>query len=478
MAAVSAVAVLVSSAALTTAASADTKGAAPVYAERGWTKLSTGPGLNISTPPALLRFRSKLIVTWQQGSGSVYSRLLGSDAKTIGSISTVVTGWSEIDADQRPFLQYDVPRVAFAGSHSLDSTDPYNGPVVYALAPNGADWTPGLGSLTQSPIGTDGFGIGVFGGDGDRPITVYASGGGHQLAVHDDVDVEVPAATPDLLTPDLQETQDVSAAKDLTTGVGYAVWYSGRTETQGIHAINVYPTIGAPTAAAPLSRFQQDGSFTSNNPSQATALTSRIGGGVWAAYTTGYDKTSALVLWNVESGRTLVMHRPGTDLQYVNLSAGPDGRLWVSWIQGGTVYATRTNPWVTRFGVVRAVTAPGEDVTRTAGDGTLGPLDVAITSRGSGSTPAIYSARFLEGLAVGVSPRGISHKKGGSVVVTVSDAGLAVADVTVTVGGKAKTTNAAGQVTFAVPALSARGAHSVSATEDGWYPGKASFRVG
>jgi hypothetical protein len=133
---------------------------------------------------------------------------------------------------------------------------------------------------------------------------------------------------------------------------------------------------------------------------------------------------------------------------------------------------------VTKFGVLRTVLAPGEDVTRTAGNGALGPLDVAITSRSTGSVPAIYSTRILEGLRVSVSPAKVSYTKGGTVVVSVTDAGVPVPGISVKVGSVVKVTNAKGKVSFAMPAHSAKGAHPVTASGTGWWPGATSFKVG
>jgi hypothetical protein len=143
------------------------------------------------------------------------------------------------------------------------------------------------------------------------------------------------------------------------------------------------------------------------------------------------------------------------------------------------VYATRTNPAVTAFGVLRAVPAPGGDsATRTAGDGALGPLDAVINVEVGTAAPAIYSARILEGLHVAVSPAKVSYAKGGTVVVSVSDAGVPVSGVSVKVGSAVKVTNAKGRVSFAVPAHAAKGVHAVTASSTGWWPGASAFKVG
>jgi hypothetical protein len=128
--------------------------------------------------------------------------------------------------------------------------------------------------------------------------------------------------------------------------------------------------------------------------------------------------------------------------------------------------------------------APGESPTRTAGDGALGPLDAIINVVGTAKDSAgnyldeIDSTRIYEGLRVGVSPAKISYAAGGSLVVTVTDAGVPVPDVAVTVGGVVKNTNGKGKATFAVANHSAKGFHSVTASAVGWYGGRAAFKVG
>ena len=443
-----------------------------------WTKLSVGAGINVSTGPGVVRWGSKLLVTWKQGPGSVKARLLDAAARPVGAVSSVVSGWSEIDADARPFILSGAPAVAFSGNHSLSPTDPYDGPVVYARSGTGAAWSLGSGALTQSATGTGDDGIGAVQVAAGDPVTVYSGGGSRHLAIHHGIGPGVPAATADVSTPSLGETQFVNVARDAKSGVVYAAYYSGLSNsTQGIHAIGVYPNISAPSPAAPGSVYTVDGSATSNVPGQFVALASRTVGGVWAAYAAGHGASSALVLWNVQTHRALVLHRPGLNLQYVNLSPGPGGRLWVSWVQGSTVLATRTNPAVTAFGVVRALGAPGGSPTRTAGDGVLGPLDEVINVTNGAAAPAIYSARILEGLRVSASPARVSYDLGGTVTVSVTDAGLPVPGVTVRVGSVLKLTNAAGRATFTVAKHSVKGAHAVSASRTGWWPGASAFRV-
>ena len=209
------------------------------------------------------------------------------------------------------------------------------------------------------------------------------------------------------------------------------------------------------------------------NPGQNVAVAGRIGGGVWAAYGSGYPSPHHLVLWRVGTSQRLVLTRPGS-IQYVGISAARGGRMWVWWVEGNKVFATRTNPAVTRAGVVRGVTAPGgASPTRTTGDGALGPLDVVVNAQ-PGATSAIWSTRILESLRVRVKPR--HAHAGDSVRVRVTDAGVAVRGAVVRLGKVAKRTNAHGRVTFTV-AGGSTGARAVVARAPGYDRGRATFRV-
>lgn len=458
-----------------------------------WIQLSSGGGIAISYQPRVLRWKGKLIVAWTQDTAdrlhsALNTRILSNKAKPLGAVTTALTPtWSTVSADPEPFLLGGVPTIAFGGNRSLDSSDPYNGQMSFVQAADATSWTLGTGSLTFSRSAYGDYGFGAVDDGTGVPVTAGVYSSSDHVTVHHGLDPSVPGTLPDIpLAPTGGDAQNANVARDLKTGVTYAIWYSSSSGAdQGIRAAQIWPTQSAPLPPAPLSTVNFEGAKESINNLQDVGIVGRIGGGVWAVYSSGYPSAHTLVLWKVGTSTKLTLHTSG-EVQYPTVAAGPGGRLWVSWIEGSQVRAVRTNPAVTKWGIVRTLDAPDATdggPTHLAGDGQLGPLDVAITSggrpltKGGNPTAQIYAARIYESLAVAVSPRGISYKKGGTVKVTVSDAGLAVPGVKVVVGGKAKTTNSAGQVTFAVPALSAKGAHSVLASANGWFPGKATFAV-
>src|SRR4051812_42029812 len=65
-----------------------------------WTKLSSGPGINISYQPRVVRWGNKLVVVWSRNvdpnHSSVFSRTLSPAGKTVGGIATVVDTWSSV----------------------------------------------------------------------------------------------------------------------------------------------------------------------------------------------------------------------------------------------------------------------------------------------------------------------------------------------------------------------------------------------
>ncbi|MDX6222325.1 MAG: hypothetical protein QOD91_1379 [Frankiales bacterium] len=489
-----AVAALSTSASVSTAvahASADGSHSVAARTAPTWIKLSAGGGVSTTTQPRVARWGHKLLVTWQQQTAADYdainSRVLGANGKPAGPTANVAT-WYSATTDPQPLILGGVPTVVFGGLRTDDITDPYSGTMAYAQAADATSWGLGAGSLTQSTSAYGDYGFGVVDDGTGQPITAGAYSSSDHVTVHYGIDSTAPATAPDQVTGSTGDAGEVNLARDPRTGAAWALWYSGVQDDsqQGIRAAQVWPAIGPVLPPAPLSTVTVDGAKNSVNPSQDVSVTGRIGGGVWAAYASGWPLPHKLVLWHVGTSTTLTLKTTG-DIQYTGISPAPGGRLWVWWVQDQTLFAVRTNPSVTKFGVVRAVRSPataGQAPTRTGGDGTFGPLDAVINVIGkdknaSGDpTAEIFSTRIPEALKVTVSPAKVSYARGGQVVVKVSDAGLPVPGVTVRVGSLVARTNARGVAAFVIEAKSAKGRHVVAATAAGWYPGSASFRVG
>lgn len=447
-----------------------------------WTRLTSGSGLSLSAEPGVVRVGARLLVAWPQSpdtsTTSLHTRLLGPTGLPTGPQTTALT-WSSISSDPAAFLLGGVPTIAFGGLRSLDSTDPYNGPMSYVQAADATSvtsWSLGAGSLTQSRYAYGDYGIGAVDDGSGSPVVAVAAASTDHVTVHHGIDPAVPAAAPDTVTPGTGEAQGVSAARDQVSDIVYAAWYSGAAgASQGVHAGQIWPAIGTPQKG-PLSSVLYSGDPASVNPGQNVAIAGRVGGGVWAAYASGYPSPHKLVLWHVGTSHTVTLTRPGS-IQYVGVSAAPGGRLWVWWVEGGTVFATRTNPTQTAFGVVRAAPGPsGASPTRTAGDGTLGFLDVVVNATPS-SVAALYSTRILEALTVRVTPASVTATKGGAVVVTVTDAGVAVPGASVRLGAVTKKTDSHGRASFVIANKAKKSTLVATVTAAGFVAGRAILRV-
>lgn len=447
-----------------------------------WSQLSSGPGVAVSNAPGVTRFGDKLVVAWTQASGgtsSLKTRLVGADALPAGPESVALAGWASLSSDPAVFLHWGKPVVAFGGLRSLDSTDPRNGPVSVVESQDGIAWGLGAGTMSQTRLAYGDYGIGAVEDKYGVPVVALAAGSSDHVTVHYGINVPGQPVVADTFSDPTGEAQQVGVASSSATGETWAAWYSSSSGTfNGIHAQRVTPTIG-PRSAAPLSSVPYAGEPTSVNPGQNVAMTQQLGNGnpVWAAYGSGYPSRHRLVLWRVGTAQTLVVPRAGA-IQYVGISAATGGRLWVWWVEGNAVYAARTNPAVTQLGVVRRVVAPGgASPTRTAGDGStaLRALDVVVNAQPGDGPPGIYSTRIVEQLRVRVAPGRVSP--GDQVTVRVTDAGVAVRDAAVRVGGVVKHTDARGRATFRVPTGAARGLRTVVASARYFVAGRATFRV-
>jgi hypothetical protein len=201
-------------------------------------------------------------------------------------------------------------------------------------------------------------------------------------------------------------------------------------------------------------------------------VTGRIGaGGVLVAYTQGTNQfTGQPGLYRADTGRTLRVARH-RGAEKVSIAAAPEGRAWVFWKDAGTVYATRSNKAVTRFGPVVAVRAPaGADTIHSlAGEGSRGPLDLLALADVPNAGIGNWHQRILPRLQL-TATAGKRRK----VTFAVRDAGDPVAGARVRVGRRAATTSAAGKATLVLP----RGRHAGTATKPGYAAASARVTVG
>lgn len=225
----------------------------------------------------------------------------------------------------------------------------------------------------------------------------------------------------------------------------------------------ILPSLG-PARLAPKALAR--GSFVA--PDHRTPLVAREGGGVYLAYCSGYPSCTQVLLWRIGGGARLIARGP--NIQDVNLTRGPDGRLWVIW-QDGTrrqLYAARTNKPANRVGAVVTLGPPPRttSIWDVFGEGSLGPLDL-LAHVTTGGSLATWHRQVLPGLSLSCTVR---RKR---VTCTVKDAGDPVAKATVKVGGKTGTTGARGTASTTLRS----GLHRATATRRGYTSTITSVRV-
>jgi hypothetical protein len=153
----------------------------------------------------------------------------------------------------------------------------------------------------------------------------------------------------------------------------------------------------------------------------------------------------------------------------VNLTRGPDGRLWAMWQDAARtrLYASRSNAAGTRFGAVVSTAPPRgtSSIWKVGGEGTSGPLDLLVSVSTPGSL-ATWHTQVLPGLSLACAA-------GRPASCIVTDAGDPVAGATVRLGGRALRTNARGRVAAGLRP----GAYAVTATKPGYAVARARLRI-
>ena len=228
--------------------------------------------------------------------------------------------------------------------------------------------------------------------------------------------------------------------------------------------INLYSPTGADLGTVPQSAH----AWTQ----QRTSVTGRVGAdGIYVGYGTGDNMFDARpAIYRVGSSKFIFLKNQ-KDAAHVGLAAAPGGRLWIYWDREGKLYASRTNPEVTKFGAIVKYSAPlGGDgsIHRLAGEGSLGSLDLMALIDLDGHLNW-WLERLMPGLTVEVLGDG-TVEAGKKVKVKVTDAGDPVkgVDAYIVVGKDhiEKATNASGVAKLKVPANAKKG--KASAGADGY----------
>jgi hypothetical protein len=458
--------------------------AQPATTAGGWRQVSDG-GVPSIAEPAVHRYGNTLQVAWvQQLSNSERVRTRIYNAKTgtpQGGINTIVSGWASLN-EQVALTTYNGERMlVFAGIRSTTGPPgPYDqGTLYYALSPDGVTWTLESGSISHNTDVLAAYGFAAV-DDANTTTTAFAISPHSYIDIHRGVSASVPATTADTTTASAPAccVYDPGLGRDAKTHAVWVAWYTNSEKT-GWDGINAQPI--SPAGAhvhAPLSSLTFSGTPSSISPDQSVQVAARVGGGLYTAYISGYPTSTRIVVWKLGASQPAieipVHHNDGV----VAVEPSIGGRIWVSWVDRTTnrINAARTNKAVTRIGAVRTLAVPNAasaSVGNAVGDGTIGPLDLVALRNGSSSV--IYFTRVLPGLSASVSKSRVAPR--GRFVVTVTDAGAAVAGATVHFGGSSKHTTAQGKVTFTVPAHAKKGRAAVTFSHAGYAGGTVRLKV-
>lgn len=345
-----------------------------------WTKISTGkPG---NTQSALLRTPdSKLHVVWPTVTNKkqAYGHTAVTASGAASRATMVLTGWDALHPQPRLVPNGSGLRLIFSGLRGA-SGDPYSTGAMYtATSSTGTGWTLEPGSLSKSGFAYASVGTGATAELDGTPVACWSWGGGNTLYWHAGVDPSVPAKTTDHTFNSGKCCNQLSAlATDSVSGAVWIAWYSSESgANDGYFARPILPTLGT-KKKAPRCTVNGDSII----PWQEVALSGRSGaGGVYLAYKQGYPSITRVALWKL--GTSTVLTVPDSaDAIRVALTAGPDGRLWVTWCDGPSIHVVLTDKNVSTFSAVTTISPPANtaDVYGIACEGSRERLDIVINA--------------------------------------------------------------------------------------------------
>jgi hypothetical protein len=404
-----------------------------------WTRL---PGTVINfAEPGLARTGDgvlHVVYTRRNGSKEDLVHLEVSPAGKVGGDSVALGGWASMSHPDLLRMPDGTLRAFFGGIRST-SAGATNNALNTASAPaSGTPWTLKPGKAAQA---TYAYATGVAGAglakDG-TPISTWSGtpGLGFHFGVNPaDPDGKIPQSGCCLYTPDI--------AVDSGSGQAWVGFHSNENAGPGLFVNAIGPT--GPQGGRKLA----SGSVTGKDsiyPGNRTSITGRISAaGVYLFYGQGYPTFKSLALWRVDVARPhLVITADGNE--HANITAAPEGRLWLMWERNGTIYAVRTNRAATKLGAANTLKPPsGNSIFRLNGEGSAGPLDL-IANIQTGSTNGFWHQQVWPKLQLSAA----SKKAGNGRVITfqVSDTGDPVSGASVKAGGKTLKTAANGRATL------------------------------
>ncbi|MGE5325570.1 MAG: hypothetical protein ACM3NO_00915 [Deltaproteobacteria bacterium] len=400
-----------------------------------------------------------LHVIWVRKNGNNYDLMhtaVDRDGKVAASPSTVLSSWATLST---PALVAAGSRLyAFwGGLRTTDVKDPYSGGKIYMTTSenSGARWNldPGGKSTSNSTYASPTAAAISKSGEFVTAWAVSFALGAH---------VGLDGKQPDLKLESRCCTYQPKFAVDSATGEVALAWYSNVSKENGLNVQTVLPTLGT---ANYVPGSADDSRAQSLSADQVVGVTGRLDApGIYVGYCSGYPTCKTVEVWPYRAAQPMMVEQ-AQGARFVNIAAAPEGRLWVMWMRGGRIYATRSNRAANRFG--RAITVqppPGTtDIWKVGGNGELGPLDLLASMSVPANGLATWHTRVFPPLNLNASPSHFKAAEGGKVVFTVSDVGDPVSGATVTVNGKTLTTDANGHASMTFPKGSKAGSDTATA---------------
>jgi hypothetical protein len=430
--------------------------------ERGtlghWTRITEPTGRNVDQV-ALVRTKDGVVhVAWTEerpgSKATLWHQGIRANGSVAGAKNSIVTGFNALGNPDLVVAPDGGLRVFFGGL----GTAPNNALNTATAPASGAAWTLQPGNAAQD---TSAYASASGAGTTTDGTPVAAWGTTFGTRAH----VGVDPATADLTlqTACCGYYPDVATAD--APGQAVVGWFSNATKDAGLYTQTI-------SAAGPVGpRLYVPGSATADHAStlgidQRMAITRRVGGGVYVAYGAGYPTFKSVNLWRNGAAKP-VFSIPAAGAQDVNISAAPDGRVWLMWQRQGTISVTRTNKAATKAGPVVAVKAPPgtTSIWKVSGEGSLGQLELFANVTTPGST-ATWHTQVRAMLSLAAS--------GGKVLrFVVTDAGDPVAGAKIAVAGRTLTTSSGGRAQVDLP----KGTFTAVAAAPGYAP-SATVKVG
>jgi hypothetical protein len=194
------------------------------------------------------------------------------------------------------------------------------------------------------------------------------------------------------------------------------------------------------------------------------------------AYGGGYPTLRDVRVWRIGDVAPLVIFSAAAgedEIENVHVAAVPDGRLWVSWSQGTTIRAARSNTEATVFGSAASTEAPPvtQSIHTLTADAQAAVLDlvanVMVAAGGSDDGIALWHSQIRPGLTITPS-RPFVPLRGAKIVFTITDAGVPLTGVRVQAGKKSGLTGADGKATVRVKGGNRGKKREITATLEGY----------